>query len=137
MLNNKAAAANREHIRTEFTVRVKEFPCGGAELCSVFCNVLDNAIEACQLLPENADRWLRLTASVWNGLFLLECRNTSANSPRMERGCVVSTKQEHGWGLEILKIIAKKYQGAIDASFDKGIFLLRLTLQYPEEGEDS
>lgn len=136
VLNNKAVLAAENNVNIKFSVRVGSFPCSGAELCSLFSNVLDNGIEACCALPEGSSRWVRLNVSVWNGLLLVHCENTAKSGLSIRDGRAVSTKRDsgsHGWGLEILRHIAQTYQGELDTQFADGVFTLRLTLQYPEK----
>lgn len=137
LLNNKAASALDYEIQVDFTVQVKEFPCNSVELCSLFSNVLDNAIEGCCALPEGTQRRISLRATAFGGsLLLVSCENTAGEGVRRKQGRVVSSKRDgtaHGWGLEILKDLAEKYEGELTTDFTGGIFTLRLSLQYPEK----
>ena len=59
ILNSKLNVAEKRNIRLHVKATVPEqLPLSDVELCSILGNMLDNAVEACCLLPE-AERFLR------------------------------------------------------------------------------
>lgn len=58
-------AAIMERARIELSLQLSPLPdqvnLDGAKLCAMIANVLDNAIEACDRLPQDRARWIELT----------------------------------------------------------------------------
>lgn len=46
------------------------------ELCSLFGNVLDNAIEACRKIPDSKLRYIKLKGRTEKNLFMLQVTNS-------------------------------------------------------------
>ena len=84
------------------------------ELCAVLANALDNAIDACEELPEK-DRWIELSARPTRGFFSLEIANSCAPKRREEDGAddVTGILREHGWGRSIIESIARRHEGDV------------------------
>lgn len=87
----------------------------GVELCSVFGNILDNAVHACMRLRVESYRWIHLQARVQYGCLQVICRNTYSSEERIPTCKTVgdSLNREHGWGLSILQQIVDSHQGLI------------------------
>lgn len=118
-------------IETEVDVRLSDdVPFSSVELCAVFSNLFDNAIDACQKVPEER-RFITLRARLDAGHLVV----------RMENGCVASTGgkkrplrqraglAEHGWGLDILETMARRYEGSFQAQQRDGVFSTTVILK--------
>ena len=100
------------------------------ELCSVYGNLLDNAIEAVSKL-EDGDRYVDLKAVRQMDMLCIFCENRYL-TVNLENGRFLSTKAdpaEHGLGLRQIEHIAKKYNGTVDISARDGIFSVSVLLQ--------
>lgn len=86
----------------------KDLSLGDAELCSVFSNLLDNAVRACAALPEVLRR-IRLSAALRGSYLIIEERDPlpQVQMPRRPEG-------DHGLGLSILTEIARRRRGQTD-----------------------
>ena len=93
------------------------------ELCSVFSNLMDNAVRACSALPEGMRR-IRLSAALRGAYLIVRVRNPMPEEPRSaaERG-------DHGLGLGILEEIARRHDGALEVSREDGQFSVTLWLR--------
>lgn len=81
----------------------------GPDLCSVFCNILDNAINACKELPEE-NRRIEISAVQSTGYLTIVSSNPcKPEAPKVKKA--LSPLQRHGLGLEIIRSIAQKYEG--------------------------
>ena len=91
------------------------------ELCSLLGNLLDNAVEACALLPEK-ERFMRIYIGKLKGQLYLSVQN-SAGAVRKEKGMYLSTKEgEHGYGLFRIDRVVKKYGGYVNRQNEEGVF---------------
>lgn len=90
------------------------------DLCSVFGNILDNAIRACSQLPPETARTILLTAAMQGDYLTIRCDNpTLAKDEPREGG---------GYGLKILADIAARYGGALKTVRENGQFSIRVVL---------
>ena len=92
----------------------------GVHLCSIFANMLDNAIEACQR-SNVGERYIRLNAGIRSKRLIVRMENPVTDGVTTSEGERHTSKAgDHGYGLEILRDIAEQYGGDIDASVDSG-----------------
>jgi hypothetical protein len=90
------------------------------DLCCVFGNLLDNAIEASAELATEKDiePVVELIGAATGGFYVIRCRNRCLRQPiRLAEGRIQSGKRpegEYGLGLLIIGEIAQKYGGRFD-----------------------
>lgn len=104
-------------IRTEITVSLPaELPIAEVDLCALFANSLDNAIEACEELSEE-QRYIKVKSQADKGIFVLQIQNSmKGNLKKTEVGFATSKKdtQQHGFGLSSIQQIVTRYGGALE-----------------------
>ena len=83
-------------------------------LCSLFSNLLDNALEAVEELEE-AERKIQIDASIRGSYLVVKIQNpsTKGHADRKRR-------KGRGYGTQILKSLARTYDGSYQAVFEKG-----------------
>ncbi len=100
------------------------------DLTELFCNILENAITACQPLDK---RWIRLYISKENHITTINLRNTCAAvySENDISPVHPGIPAKHGNGLRIVERIAKKYHGTLDVYRDtnQGVYYTLITLR--------
>ena len=153
LLAAKAARCKKE--RVVFTVRAEvplEVGMQPVELCAVFANALDNAINACEGLAEGA-RWIEVEARCAHGFFSLIVRNSCASDVATPARCAsggfhaplgekrraraqradgvagaaaesAAALPEHGWGLSIIEAIMRRHDGDLSCTAEHGVFTL-------------
>ena len=103
VLNAKMEKAQEEGIACEYQVDLKEAAAlTDIELCSLFANTLDNAIEACVKIQEREKRRITLKARSVNGHFSYEIVNAKENKVTERNGSFETDKEDkgsHGIGL--------------------------------------
>lgn len=106
----------RADIRTNLLQKLN-FP----ELTSLFCNLLDNAVEACNDIP-NSFIEVSVIRKNNSNLTLISIINTCNNAPSFDdNGFPASSKkdkQKHGLGLKSVNRIANKYNGSIKMYYE-------------------
>lgn len=127
ILYQKRTAAEQNSISWECdvqipkTCRINEF-----DLCILFGNLLDNAIEACRRPDCSAQRFINVQAKTVKNCFLLEVKN-STDMPRM-----IHTRKEkpgeHGIGLLNVRDVVRNYDGAMDIAVESGIFIISILI---------
>ncbi len=83
-------------------------------LCSLFSNLLDNALEALAELPEE-ERKLELKAEMKGMYLFVKSRNRAAGSHALRK-----RRKGRGYGIQILQELAENYEGTYQADYEKG-----------------
>lgn len=101
------------------------------DLCVILGNTLDNAIEACQKLPPEADKTVSVTCSCCGGFLFLTVRNPIAAPVSVSGGSIATTKDNktlHGFGLYSLHSVVRKYDGTVKLSSEDNCFIAEIEL---------
>lgn len=105
-----------------------ELPVDEAELAIVMANALENAINACEQLPEQRDRWIRCKLIGRPGL-MLEVSNPCTDDVRFdENGCPVSEQPGHGLGAQSIAAFCRKHSALCSYDLSECVFTLRVIL---------
>lgn len=112
------------------------------DLCSLFGNMLDNAMEACGRMPQEEHRRLVLKAKVKGGYQIIRTENTY--SPKENQGDFFKTTKEdrlnHGYGMKLIERICRKYGGELKTQVTQNqVFVtayldLEKTKKYDKDG---
>ncbi|MDR2615257.1 MAG: ATP-binding protein [Oscillospiraceae bacterium] len=97
-------------------------------LCSIFSNILDNAIAACRKTP-GADKPVIRLSSITDGDYLI----VKTTNPSDKPGRKPATG--HGYGLRILSELAARYGGDFQCFYREGVFATLVSLLAAPEGE--
>lgn len=102
-----------------------------ADIYSLFGNALDNAIRACQALPEDR-RVISINLKEAMGLVSVHIENYYSGELTFEDGLPKTTQEDngyHGFGMRSISLIAEKYGGYMNVNADGGVF--RLDISFP------
>ena len=134
LINSRIAAAQNEGICFETQI---EFPkntdIGGADLCAVLGNLLDNAFDAVRKDKDSENRRISLTIRRINRMLIIKVVNTFNGEINITGGKLKTTKTDgglHGWGVESARTAAAKYDGTITTTAENGIFTAVATLSF-------
>lgn len=92
---------------------LSELPLKDADLISLLSNLLDNAIEACEKCGKENPQ-IKVKFVVENGKMILAVSNDWNGKLCFRDGKIISSKEDgklHGFGMENVKRIVKKYSG--------------------------
>ncbi len=93
-----------------------------ANLCVIFGNILENAIEACKRLP-CAERWIRLRTSVSGDMLFICMDNSFSGEIKTEENAFLSTKHSgRGSGLLSVQTIAERHDGSAAFRVQENVF---------------
>ncbi len=99
------------------------------ELSSVIANAMENARNACSLMPPDSKPSIELVC-VSRQMFVFECANTYAGKVDFDKdGLPVSRLEDHGIGTKSIAAFARKHNAILDYQADGGIFRMRILLQ--------
>lgn len=86
------------------------------DICSIFGNILDNAIECELTIDDKEKRLIHLTVYTKNDFLLIQCGNYCEQILEFKHGIPVSTKRNrayHGFGVKSVQYAAEKYGGTM------------------------
>lgn len=127
LLSQKAAICEAERFQLDALVALPpDFAMDEMILCSIFGNILDNAIQACRKCEPSSAPNIRLRVSYQAGFMLVNCDNPVPHSP-------VAEEPRSHWGLEILSDITMQYHGRFVTYQKDGRFYLELSVQSNKE----
>ncbi len=139
LVNYKYSAALADGIAMECRIETPaELPVDGTDLCVILGNLLDNALEAVRLLPEE-ERKVELTIRLSKGVLFISVENPYTGKITVDRqGRIQSSKTgEHGIGLVSVERVAEKYGGEVSIRYDDGMFRVSVMLCRPPMPEVS
>lgn len=104
------------------------------DICSIFGNALDNAIEYEKTIPDPQKRMINLTVVDRNGVFLvIRCENyyEGYGNMTLEKQLPKTTKADkslHGYGLRSIQHAVHKYGGEMDIEVKNNWFRLKILI---------
>lgn len=131
LLTEKLAWALQAGIQidTDITIR-PDIHIDNVDLCILFGNALDNAIEACRCLND-ADKKITIKMLTRKSLLNVVIRNTALPPVKGTNGFYETSKQDklnHGLGLTNISEVVTKYDGAVQTEYKDGYFTLTCML---------
>lgn len=105
------------------------------DICTIFGNALDNAIEHVKKIPQPQMRLIRVAVHKQSSFLIICFENYCCASPDFEEGIPKTTKKNssyHGYGLKSIRYTAEKYNGTMTINLEQDWFILRLLIPLPE-----
>lgn len=113
-------------IDTEFPSNTTILP---HDMCTILANLLDNAIEAAEKLPEG--RHAALVIRRINRFVVIKVSNSCVGSKRASSDFPATSKEDtehHGWGLSNVQETTQKYGGTMRCHQENGEFVVTVML---------
>ena len=133
LLNHKRKLAEEKNISWECDMKmIPECPVDTYDLCVLLGNALDNAIEACERIPDKETRFLMMYAKTVKKCFLLEVRNSADTHDIQE--LEYSRKrnpEEHGFGFLNIRDVVNQYHGTMNVEIKENVFSLSILVPIP------
>jgi sensor histidine kinase regulating citrate/malate metabolism len=133
VLSEKADIANkiginfRRELNLPSNIAIKH-----TDLCIVLGNSLDNAIEACKRITDNAlKKEIKLSMNYRDKYLIIVVSNTCDKAPVRWGRFFISSKPSpelHGLGLQSIDRTVKKYNGNMVVKYDKSLFELEIVM---------
>lgn len=126
------ALAKTKQIRTDLLLNVPAVTpsVSDQDLCIIFGNLMENAVEACEYLPAEK-RFIALHTRIQGELLFLTLDNSFDGTVRLQDGKYISRKRNvPGTGLESVRSVVSKHDGTADFSSDAAQFHCELYFRY-------
>jgi len=102
-------------------------PFSDTELCALLSNALENAIHACEQIPDSNKRIIRLRMYSKNKKLCIDLHNSYQAEPIFHQGLPVSQEHGHGFGTKSMIHIVEKHGGVFQFSVKDGWFIFQAT----------
>ena len=134
ILNMKFHEAETAGISVEYEFDdMSELQLKPMEICALFTNLLDNAIEANQRLPQEESRWIKMSCTRKNNLLLLNLSNPVDETVKVTDGELPFTTKEdkniHGFGMRSIRQILETYEGHMRIDVEERTFCVTAYLR--------
>lgn len=97
------------------------------DITSIFSNLIDNAIEACNNINDkDINKYITIKSTFIKGYYVIRCENSKMNKVIVKNNKIFTTKKDkffHGLGLENIKSSVKKYYGELKIKNDDYKFI--------------
>ena len=108
------------------------------DICSIFGNALDNAIECELKIPDKERRLIHVTVTQQRNFLMIRVENYYEGDLKAKEGLFATTKKEkqfHGYGLKSIRYTVNKYEGAVDIDTKDNWFDLKILIPLPKKNE--
>lgn len=131
LLSDKQSKANKSNTRIVFSGSVPPDSIAPTDLCVLFGNTLDNAIEACEKFEDETEKTIFVSCKCNSGFAFISITNPVADDVVIRGNSIDSTKADkasHGYGLYSLNKIVKKLDGSLNLSCEDKTFKVEIDL---------
>lgn len=130
LLYQKRKQAEENNIKWECDVQIpKGYAVHEFDLCVLFGNLLDNALEACGRMRGGESCFINIQAKTVKKCFLMEVKNSVDMEEKYAEG--LTNKEnlwEHGIGLMNVGDVVRGYNGVLHIELEKGTFVTSILL---------
>lgn len=104
------------------------------DICTIFSNVIDNAIEACdKIYSQEIPKKIILKSKYIDRFCIILIENTKINEIKQRKNLIFTSKKNsymHGIGLNNVKKIVVKYFGEMMVNYSKNTFTIKIMIPY-------
>lgn len=133
ILNDKKRICESKGIDLIADINFKE--CNfidSADVCSIFSNMIDNAIEACENIEDNGiSKKINIKGTIVKSLYIIKCENPKNNIIKLKSGKILTNKKDkflHGIGISSMKNSIEKYNGNLEVNDLNTRFLINICI---------
>ena len=130
ILNSKLSLAEEKGLRIKCDASLPQsLPLNPVDLCVLLGNLIDNAIEACEQMGEEEDKFLRIYICVRKSQLYVSVSNATKELVRkLDKEYISNKRGNHGHGLKRINLIVEKYEGYINRQNETGVFATEVML---------
>ncbi len=133
ILNSKISLAKTKGICVEAKAVVPkelEMHVSEVDLSLVIGNLMDNAMEACDKIPNEKERFIRIYIDILKGQLYIYIMNSADCMGKRTGRIYESTKKgvDHGFGLMRIDKVVDRYHGYLERQDEEGVFVTEVML---------
>jgi hypothetical protein len=129
LLNSKREKAKELEVDFQSFVAASDINIPEKDICVLFGNILDNAIEAASKAVNS--RFVTMSIQKTESGCIIQCENSIGEKPVVKKGKFLSSKSDknlHGIGTGNIIDVVNKYNGKIKFDFDDEVFNIRIVM---------
>jgi hypothetical protein len=129
LLNSKKEKAKELEVDFQSFVAASDFNIPEKDICVLFGNILDNAIEAASKAVNS--KFVTMSIQKTESGCIIQCENSIGEKPVVKKGKFLSSKSDknlHGIGTGNIIDVVNKYNGKIKFDFDEEVFNIRIVM---------
>ncbi|MCC0629788.1 MULTISPECIES: GHKL domain-containing protein [unclassified Clostridioides] len=132
ILGEKIYLCKKYNIEFEDSINISKLQfIQDVDICAIFANALDNAIEACMKMNNNTEKRIEVKATYVNGFAIIKFINTKVNDIKFIDERIKTSKDNnrvHGIGLASIKYMVSKYDGELTVNYSDNEFILKIMI---------
>lgn len=131
LLADKQQTACAINTQIQFEGMVPAKGVSPSDLCVLFGNTLDNALDACGKFSAEEEKTIRIVSKSVGGYLWLTVQNPVVENMKIKNNTIATTKEDkhhHGFGLYSLQKLAKEHQGELKLSCENNLFTIAVEL---------
>lgn len=132
ILGEKIYICKKYNIEFEDNINISKLKfIQNIDICAIFANALDNAIEACMNIDNEVEKRIEVKATYINGFAIIKFINTKVNDIKFVDERIKTSKDDnkiHGIGLASIKYIVSKYDGETIVNYSDNEFILKIMI---------
>ena len=104
------------------------------DICTIFGNALENAIECEATVQDRSRRWIHMLVTEKKGFVYTEISNYCEGKTQMRDGMPVTTKEDrkmHGYGVRSIRYAVSKYNGSVAYEPEDDQFTVKILIPKP------
>lgn len=126
--NFKLLEAEKRGIKTEAVIdSLPPIKLEDYEISIILGNLIDNAIEACELIKEQ-ESWIRLQVRLAEKMLLIHLSNSCEREKTEKKSSYTNKSGLHGYGLKSVQRTAEKYDGMLKWEKKGDVFTVQVTI---------
>lgn len=106
------------------------------DICSIFGNALDNAIECEKKIEDKERRLIHVTVTQQKSFLMIRVENYFEGDLKFREGSPATTKKDkrmHGYGIKSIRYTVNKYGGALHINHKDNWFELQILIPIQED----
>ncbi|MFZ7133431.1 MAG: ATP-binding protein [Eubacteriales bacterium] len=129
ILSSYIAKAKDEGITVETQIYLPEKTAiSNMDLCVIFANTLENAVNACKRMPNTIDRTIKIVCKTKSNKPFIQITNSYEGKVVFVDNMPVNTDRNHGLGTKSIAAVAQKYGGVYSFTAQDGLFQTSIIL---------
>lgn len=133
ILGEKICISKKFNIEFEDNINISKLKfIQNIDICAIFANALDNAIEACiNIENDEIEKRIEVKATYINGFAIIKFINTKDNNIKYINNRIITSKDDnkiHGIGLASIKYLVSKYDGEVIVNYSDYEFILKIMI---------
>lgn len=129
ILSSYIKKAKNENIKVETEIDLPEkTDISDMDLCVIFANAIENAVNACKAMPDGIDRNIKIVCKMNNNSPLIQITNSFDGNVAFIQDMPVRADNTQGLGTKSIAAVVQKYKGICSFSVQDGIFQTSIIL---------